>query len=661
MKVSPYKFIKNNRGKVFIVCVFVLILSLIFVWHAKRQAYSALARERERHAKAGLIPCEKKLRLPLKTNSIKHISSMKGIRAVTRFGDMIYAASEGGLVLFSPSGEVKKTYTGIDGLTENDLTSIAVFNNKIFTGTRTGNLLAFDGEHFESYIWTDRDAQTITALFEDRDRLLIGTFAGGLIEFDGQFFREIRAGSEQKRIESITRIVRDDEKLFVGTFANGIWIEEAGRWSHFTRANGLPSNRIVGVVSNKNELFVATDFGLAYAKSDSIITDSSQINLFHTVAAMPALSDLTLLEAKLFLCADDGNVFEIDANQIKTNPKEIEWEKPQGLSECKFAKFADELLLLSNQGIRRKEEQNKKLSFINFIQTPETKSITNNPITAMSFDNEGCLWAGSFRNGLDVIDSKGQKITHIETEAAREINAIVADKNNNTMLVATSQGVLSFDSSFRSTQFTKSNSLLSNSVQHLALSASNQSQTNIALATSRGFSFGMKDKFRSLTTVQNLTNNNTYAVLNTGSIIYVGTLGGLAQIENGKVVRTFKDSNSKLTHNWITALCNIGQRIFIGTYGGGVFEMDASGNLRAFTGETGKMIVNPNAMWSDEQRLYVGTLNGAWTFNLQSQKWRHIQDELPSQTVLSVTGDEHHVYFGTTSGIARIEKKYFEE
>lgn len=660
MKVSPYKFIKNNRGKSFAVCVFVLILALIFIWQAKRQADSALAREREKHEKAGLIFYEKKLRLPLKTNSIKHLSSTKAIRAVTRFGGMIYAASEGGLVLLSPSGEVKKTYTTIDGLTENDLTSIAIFNSKIFIGTGKGNLLSFNGENFENYVLRDRDLQTITVLFEDRNRLLIGTFAG-LIEFDGQNFREIKVGSELTRIESVTRIIRENEKLFVGTFADGIWIEEAGRWSHFTKANGLPSYRIVGVVTNKDDLFVATDFGLASAKFATLKPDSPQTNLFHTVATMPALSDLTQFETRLLLCADDGKVFEINTNQTQTSPKEIEWNKPQTLSECKFAKFNDELLMLSNQGIRRSEEQNRKLLFTDLIQTQETKSLTNNSISAMSFDNEGRLWAGSFRNGLDVFDVKGQKITHIETESAREINAIVADKSNDSMLVATSQGVLSFDASFRSTQLTKANGLLSNSVQHLALSNSNKPNANIALATSRGFSFGTNDKFRSLTTVQNLPNNNTYAVLTLGNTTYLGTLGGLAQIENGKVVRTFKDSNSKLTHNWITALCNIGQRIFIGTYGGGVFEMDASGNLRGFVSETGKIIVNPNAIWSDEQRLYVGTLNGVWIFNLQSQKWRHIQDELPSQTVLSVTGDAHHVYFGTASGIARIEKRYFEE
>ena len=66
-------------------------------------------------------------------------------------------------------------------------------------------------------------------------------------------------------------------------------------------------------------------------------------------------------------------------------------------------------------------------------------------------------------------------------------------------------------------------------------------------------------------------------------------------------------------------------------------------------------------MWSDGSRLYVGTLDGSLMFDLHSQKWTHIVAELPSRTVLSVTGDERYVYFGTTSGIARIERGYWNQ
>jgi ligand-binding sensor domain-containing protein len=105
----------------------------------------------------------------------------------------------------------------------------------------------------------------------------------------------------------------------------------------------------------------------------------------------------------------------------------------------------------------------------------------------------------------------------------------------------------------------------------------------------------------------------------------------------------------------------VGPRLFVGTYGGGVFELTPAGELHSFASETGRSIVNPNAMWTDRSRLYAGTLDGVLIFDLHSQKWTHVTEELPSRTVLSITGDENYVYFGTASGIARVARGYWNQ
>ncbi|HSK72306.1 MAG TPA: hypothetical protein VK892_11455, partial [Pyrinomonadaceae bacterium] len=126
-----------------------------------------------------------------------------------------------------------------------------------------------------------------------------------------------------------------------------------------------------------------------------------------------------------------------------------------------------------------------------------------------------------------------------------------------------------------------------------------------------------------------------------------------------RVVRTFKDSNSNLTTNWVTALVQAGERIFIGTYGGGVFELLPSGEIRSFEAETGKFVVNPNAIFTDGERLYAGTLSGVKILDLRTQEWKTVKSVLPAETVMSIAGDAENVYFGTTNGIARIGKDYF--
>jgi ligand-binding sensor domain-containing protein len=247
----------------------------------------------------------------------------------------------------------------------------------------------------------------------------------------------------------------------------------------------------------------------------------------------------------------------------------------------------------------------------------------------------------------------------------REINSLAWDEASKQMLAATAQGLIRFDVRMQPQQLTTADGLLSNSIQQAAptqvsSSASSATPGELVLATSRGLSFGQTKQWRALTTAQGLPSNSVYAVLPHREFVYAGTLNGLAQINASRVVRVFNDTNSKLTHNWVTAIQTVGSRLFVGTYGGGVFELMPSGEFTSFASEIGKQTVNPNAMMSDGQRLYVGTLDGAWVLELGSQKWKKVKAELPTATVLSVASDGESVYFGTTSGIARVNNKQFE-
>jgi ligand-binding sensor domain-containing protein len=286
--------------------------------------------------------------------------------------------------------------------------------------------------------------------------------------------------------------------------------------------------------------------------------------------------------------------------------------------------------------------------------------LKSNVISALAFDDLGRLWAGSFRDGIDVIAPDGVRITHLESETVREINALVWDGKSKRMLAATTQGLIRFDESFGSERLSRENGLLSDSVMGAAVIQGGDRQ-DLALATGRGLSLGDAKRFRGLTTVQGLPDNNVYSVLSHREFIYAGTRGGLAQIAGGRIVRIFKDSNSKLSHNWTQALCAVGPRLFIGTNGGGIFELTAAGDLVSFASEMGRQMVNQNAMASDGERLYVGALDGAWVLDMRSQKWIRLKDELPSSAVSSVAVDSGSVYFGATGGIARVEKAYLDK
>lgn len=595
-----------------------------YVFSLYKSAQKTLADERARLMEKNSVVFEKRLLTPHPSKNVRILQSAKTTRDFASFRGFYFAATDGGLVRFDEDGEITKHFTVLDGLPESDLTALAVYQNRLFIGTRSKNLLTFDGEKFENYVWTDRQTQAVTSFLETNEALLIGTFDGGLIEFDGEIFTELKA--DGKRISAINCLSKHGAKLYVGTFDSGLWIYENGIWTNFSTAEGLPSNRVVGIAVRDKNFYAATDFGLA------ILQDKK----FHTLAVLPSLSSMVVNENQLFLTKDNGDIFTFDASLE-------EFSAGDNLQNARLFSHENQLRLLSNQGVSTIKGAKVKP----FTKT-ENGSLTDNFVSALTFDNRENLWVGTFRRGIDVFSAEGKKLKHLESETLRDINFL--QSNGETVSAATSGGLHSFKKDFSIENLTKKDGLPDNAITHFS---------GDFIATAKGLAFRQNETMRVLSSVQGLPSNSIYATLQIGKKLYAGTLGGLAEIEAGRVVRTFKDSNSNLTTNWVTALVQGGGRIFIGTYGGGIFELLPSGEIRSFEAETGKFVVNPNAVFTDGERLYAGTLRGVKTLDLRTQEWKTVKNVLPAETVMSIAGNAGNVFFGTTNGIARIEKNYF--
>ncbi len=658
-----------------------------------RRAHSGLEQARSRVDARNAVRFERSRLEPLKRDGVRLFQSTRSVRALARFRDSYFAATDGGLVELSTAGEPVKHYSVLDGLAESDLTSLAVYGARLYAGTRSKGLVAFDGERFEGYRWPEQNAQSVTALFEDRGKLLVGTFAGGLLEFDGEGFREVRAGERGERLEGVTTLARYGPRLYVGTFAGGLWVEEGGRWAHFTSADGLKSDRVVSIVESGDETFVASDFGLASARSEGLVLNSeaaAAAEKWRDVATIPSLSAAVAVSNQLLLCKDDGEFAFLERGPERASNRRAEEFNRVGdasQSGASLSVLDGYVWMLGSEGIERaglasvsgaRASERGRLSFAEFGEEGARQSPASNLISALAFDAGGNLWAGSFRNGVDVFAPSGARLAHLESEDLREVNALAPDDAGG-MFAATSRGLVRFDAALRAARMSTEDGLAGNSVLHVAtakgalsgvvvstprMNTASQVKTTdvqqLVVATSRGLSLGARGRLRTLTTVQGLPSNSVYAVWAEGDRTFAGTLGGLAELSAGRVVRVFKDSNSALRNNWVTAVCGAGGRLFVGTYGGGVFELTPSGELRSFARETGAAFVNANAMWGDSERLYVGTLDGALVFDLRSQKWTRVRDELPSHTVLSVAGREGEVYFGTTAGLARFDASFFD-
>lgn len=616
---------RPSAGK--LICV-VIVASIVCsgiyrVLSIRSRVQNALAAEKLLLKDRDKVRFELTRFLPHDQDTVTVVQNTNAVRDLARFNGELYAATDGGLIRIGENGEILRHYTVLDGLPESDLLCLSAFNGKLYIGTRTSGLVVFDGEEFAGYKFPDHKTEAITAFAEGDGALLIGTFAGGLLRFDGTGFTEIKAGSDP--IAAVNCIRTDGPKLYVGTFNTGLFIHENDMWSHFSTTEGLPSNRIVSIASIDENLYVATDFGLAVLDGDT----------FRNLITLPALSGAAVFDSRLFLVKDDGQIFIFDRSLKDLFPA-------SSTANSRLNSLDEKLWLLSGNGISRFEDGRIK---------PFTKisgPLTDNFVSALAAASNGSLWVGSFHRGIDILAANGENLKHIENENVREINYLepIAD----SVSASTSAGLIRFPDVAPGKSLTAKEGLPSNSVTQTS---------GDVIATAKGLAFNTDGRVRLLTTVQGLPNNSVYTTIKVGDKLYAGTLGGIAEIVDGRVVKTFKDSNSNLTTNWVTAFCRAGDRFFIGTYGGGIFELTASGDISSFEHETGKFTVNNNAMYSDGERLYAGTLTSVKVLDLNTLEWKTYKNILPSQTVMSITGDDAAVYFGTASGIARVKRTLF--
>jgi ligand-binding sensor domain-containing protein len=619
----------------FIVLVAALLIVLTTGW-AYRRAQQALAHARALAPAQGFLPTKKTALAPLKTDGLTLIQNRQATRGLAVWRDAVWLATDGGLLKLSTSGALQRAYTVLDGLPESDLTAVAVFQEQLWIGTRANGLLAFDGARFTQYEWPEQKAGTITALFNDQSRLLIGTFAGGLLVFDGARFQEIKA--KDARLRSVTLIQRHVTRLYVGTFADGLYRHEAARWQHLTTAEDLPSNRVTGVSETDKEVLIATDFGLA--------STSLSLERAATRVTLPALASLAHWQGRAWLVREDGVLYEYADDPL--NPHE--WRKPAALTDSRLFVVEDTLWLCHSAGVWRASLQGKRFELAPFHHSAAV--LPHNLVAALATDNTDNLWVGTFRHGLAVLDRNGQRIRQLNLPDAQEINAFSFDAAAREMLVASTQGVWRVDEHWQTQSLETPPAQSVTGITHWKQADTRQ----IALATNRGVAIHFNQQWRWLTMVNGLPANSTYAVLSKGRSLYVGTLSGLVEIQNGHVTRVFTTANSPLTHQWVTALAVVDGRLYVGTYGGGVYALTPAGELVSLKAELGNCFVNPNALASDGTRLIVGTLDGAFIHDTVSQRTDRLTRELPAAQVLSVAADERAYWFGTTNGLLRVEK-----
>ena len=640
-----------------------------------------ITRERDELTAQAVVEVEQtRLRAP-SNDGLTIYMNASDVRAVAVLADTRYLATSGGLIALDEGGSVKRRYTTLDGLTDNDLTSLAVFRDRLFIGTATAGLMAFDGTAFTGYSFVKPKATRVSVLMAAETELLIGTLDGGLFEYDGEQFSRRFNSATGADFSRVTALLPYESRLYVGTQDGGLYIWREAHIEHLTTNEGLPSPHVTALavmppsLAQAGQIAVATDFA---------VVGLSDANEIKPVNNQPNVTSLAASGGRLWAGLFSGGLIDLSSSRARAQAERSSLSETPGLPRnVPSVVYASEgrLWALTREGLFVRDEQATAPLFEQVAESlVGERVLTADHITGLALDNAGRLWVGYFDRGIDLVASAtNERLTHIEDDRVREVNFIAFDSNEDQILAATSRGLIVFDGHLKQSVLTREqNGLVSDSIAHVSimnvasLVAQSSSGTTpvslsrnraLVLATAGGMTEITGGRARSLTAFHGLTSNHLYTSIAVGSRLFVGSLAGLVEIENLRVVRTYKTSNSRLSHDWVTALAEADGKLFVGTNGGGVDALLPTGEWVSFADDrdAGKFEVNQNAMHFDGERLYVGTSDrGLLVYNTRDRRWKPISAGLASQSVTAITSDDHFIYVGTMNGLMRIGKRVVE-
>jgi ligand-binding sensor domain-containing protein len=668
----------SGRLVLFAAAAAVLVLAGIIIYVI--QVNRRIAGERERRASTTRVEVEERLLRSPSTDGLTLYLNASDVRGVATFAGVRYLATSGGLIELDEAGNVKRRFTTFDGLPENDLTAIAVFRDRLFAGTSSAGLIAFDGQSFSGYRFAKPTATHVSVLVPTESELLIGTLDGGLFEYDGDRFSRRFNSTKGADFNRVTALLPFESRLYVGTQDSGLYIWREAQIDHIATNERLPSPHVTGLsvlpsgFQESGAVGVATDFGVVG------IDDANGIKL---ISNHPNVTSLAVSGGHLWAGLFGGGITDLSRNkaghQQAAPENRMNRSETAGLPESAPATVYardGKLWVLTREGAYARDEEATRPAFeLVAGSLVGDRVLTAGHITALANDGSSRLWVGYFDRGIDLIAHEtSERVSHIEDDRVREVNHLAFEPNEEKMLAATSRGLVMFGGALKQTAVTRDQGgLISDSVAHISfrdidspLFASTGEEPvfdktprrSIVLATAGGLTELIGGRARSITAFHGLSSNHLYSSATIGARLFVGSLAGLVELEGLRVVRTYKTSNSRLSHDWVTALAEADGTLYVGTNGGGVDALLPTGEWVNFADEVGKFEVNQNAMHFDGERLFVGTSDrGLLVYNTRGRTWTRISAGLASQVVTAIASDERFIYVGTLNGLVRIEKR----
>ncbi|MBI9072393.1 MAG: hypothetical protein JEY94_12395 [Melioribacteraceae bacterium] len=604
----------------------------------------------------------------------------------------------GASCLFSNSTSVKdyrfKHLTLNDGLSQSTISAIYQDNKGyIWFGTADG-LNRYDGYNFKIYYNDISDTTTISensvrAIFEDEENnIWLGTLSGVLNKFNRKegTFEHIDLRKATPRIENedidlfnypiiysrgknetITCIKKDNNNLFVGTLGNGLYIYNTVTKSikHIlsepNKDKTLSSNKVTSLEFDKeNYLWIGTLGGglnrLNYVSDNEIIIE--RIN--------PLSDRKNTRESESITC-----LFVDKANYL--------W----------YGTFGDGLNSLN---LNKDKPSEKKINTNRVFKDSNRFLLSNNNVTTITEDQEGCLWIGTFGGGVSRFNKETNNYTSYVNNPSdpssiidNDVISLFVDKTG-ILWVGThlGKGVSVLDKNTVKFDLIKKETFSKKGLNDNIVWGVTEDDNYIWIATYKGGLNRYDKKTGEYKYYQNnqadpwsISDNHVRSLLlDDYGNLWVGTYSGGLNCLDIKTDRFYKhvhngDDSTSISGNQILSMyIDDNSTFWLAVYKGGLnrfeFKKDIHKgkiNFRNYTHKPEDSVsISDDRVYClfecDEGDVWVGTLGGGFNyFNKEEEKFtsfRHSktdQNSLSNDQVMSILEDSYEtVWIGTFGG-----------
>jgi len=472
-------------------------------------------------------------------------------------------------------------------------------------------------------VWGIEDGlpqNTVYAIIQTREGYLwLGT-QEGLVRFDGVRFKTFDKRNVEQLLDNCIQALYEDQEgnLWIGTDDGGLTCMKDGKFTTFTKREGLSNNRINAICEDREgSLWIGTDKGLnrLSPKDGKITTYTTIQGLSHNIV----LSLYEGREGSLWIGTSAG------LNHLKTGTF-TRYTTKEGLPNHVIRSICEDQegsLWIGTYGgglIRMKAGT--------FTRYTSKDGLSNDMIYVIYKDREGSLWIGTDGGGLNRLNHPASKdgkftFTAYTTKQGFSYNMVssIYEDSEGSLWIGTNGGGLNRLKEGKCIAYTTEEGLSNDMV----CSIYENREGSLWIGTAGGglnrLDLHKKNgKFTAYTSKKGLSNDIVTCVYkDREGILWLGTYGGgLNRFKDGKF--TIYTTREGLSHNVLRSICEDQKgNLWVGTDGGGLNRLtpqafqkkDGRFTFTTYTTEDGLSDNRIRPIYEDQKgNLWIGTVTG---------------------------------------------------